>query len=160
MAMWWNIFGKINMDFLNEEIDDLDISEEMLMMGMQPDNDNSSSSISIDESTQRSERPRNRRRRARVELGINRESTQEGGGGGHVWICLPGSHPLKVKWSVVQENKFERYIIYKAKQLKQIRMYRKKGFVRSLFSCCETTEELMDELSMMQSPESPSLWVE
>jgi len=67
----------------------------------------------------------------------------------YVWISLPGAHPLRVKNTVVVENDLEEYIIFEKRRLKQIRRYRRRGFVSSLLCCCDSLEEVMSELDRM-----------
>jgi len=125
MGMYWNIFGTINMDFLDEDFDDMDISAEL--RELEAGGGNTLASESNDTRIPRA---------------------------GYVWICLPGAHPLKVKSSIVIQNGLESHVIFKEKRLRQIKKYRERGFVRSLFSCCNNTEELMDELDKMKVHEN------
>ena len=69
----------------------------------------------------------------------------------YVWLDLPGAHPLKVNIEVVRKNDLELHIVRKHKRLKQIKAYQKRGFVRSLACCCDTTEELIAEIDDMPS---------
>lgn len=71
----------------------------------------------------------------------------------YLWICFPGAHPLKVKSNIVVDNDLEEYIIFEAKRLKQIRRYRRRGFVKSLQCCCESLEEMINELDEMDFDE-------
>jgi len=65
------------------------------------------------------------------------------------WISLPGAHPIKVTRQLVIENDLTLYIVSKRKHLKQIRLYRKRGFVPSLLGCCQSSAELADKLEAM-----------
>lgn len=67
----------------------------------------------------------------------------------YVWLSLPGAHPLKVKSSVVVDNGLEEYIIFEQKKIEQIRRYRERGFIQCLLCCCNSLEDMVDELDGM-----------
>jgi len=135
VVMYWSIFGTIDQTFWDMFGDDwiFDVGDSTHIQALDPSQETDESSSSTEESTNQVP-------------GMNRKSTDELQ---YVWLGLPGVHPVKVRLSVVCENRMEKYIIWKPRKLKQIRWYRRRGFVRSLMCCCESTEDLMRELDIM-----------
>jgi len=67
------------------------------------------------------------------------------------WVCLPGAHPLKVTETVLERNNLRRFIVSRASRLRQIKAYKKRGFIPSLSLCCSDTVDLMDNLKDMRA---------
>jgi len=72
---------------------------------------------------------------------------------GHVYISLPGMHPIRVSLELIEEYEMHEYIITKKKILRQIKKYQKRGIIPSLCHTCNTSDELLEQIERMEREE-------
>jgi len=73
---------------------------------------------------------------------------------GHVYISLPGMHPIRVSLELIEEYEMHEYIITNKKILRQIKKYKRRGIIPSLCHTCNTSDELLEQIERMEQGES------
>jgi len=71
-----------------------------------------------------------------------------------IWISFAGAHPMLVSEEVVNEMDLWDHVITNERRLKQIKKYRKRGHIASLFQCCITPQDFVFELNNKRIPNS------
>jgi len=71
-----------------------------------------------------------------------------------IWISFAGAHPMLVTEEVVNEMDLWDHVITNERRLKQIKLYRKRGHIASLFHCCITPQDFVFEMNNKRIPNS------